>query len=188
MCSTTAARLCFAFCTFVGCAMIGLCGCRSYHLGHPATLPFESVFIEPAANESYAPQAQAIVSANIREVIIRDSRVKLLASREEADLVIEIVLTEYSKRSATRDPNDTEAALSFGLSLVSEVSLYDRRAKEYIFQNRRVEERGEGFVNNIYSNATTPDTQSFIQSEYQAIPRIARDLASKIADEVLSAW
>ena len=31
-------------------------------------------------------------------------------------------------------------------------------------------------------------TQDFLQSEYQAMPRLTRDLASRIADEVLNPW
>lgn len=186
--SSTAAKFSFALCAFIACGIFSLTGCRSYQLGHPAVLSFESVFIEPASNESYAPQAQAIVSANVREAIIRDSRVKLVADRKKADVIVEIILTEYERRSATRDPNDTAVALDYDLTLVSEVSLYDQRSKNYLFKKRQVEERSTGFVNNIYAPAAAPDTQSFIQSEYQAMPRIARDLAAKIADEILSNW
>ena len=33
-------------------------GCNSYQLGNPAELPFESIYIKPVSNDSFAPQAQ----------------------------------------------------------------------------------------------------------------------------------
>ncbi len=166
--------------------LICLTGCKSYQLGHPAELPFESLFVEAAGNDSYAPQAQAIVSAKIREAIIRDGRVKLVANKDKADAVLEITLSEYERRAATRSQDDTEVALDYDITLEAEIALYDQRSGEYFFDSRKIEERGSAFVSDVYAN--NAETQSLVQAEHQAMPRIARDIARKVTDEVLGTW
>ena len=168
--------------------LLTLTACRSYKLGHPAELPFETIFVQPAGNESDAPQAQAIVSTKVREAILRDSRVKLTADKKNADVVLDLILTAYDRRIATRDPNDTETALDYDLTLTSQISLFDQRSGEYLFRSRNVSADASSFVNDLYAPAGAPDTQGFLQSEFQAMPRIARGLGGKIANEVLGAW
>lgn len=169
-------------------ALLALAACRSYQLGHPAELPFETLFVAPAGNQSTAPQAQAIVSSQVREAILRDSRVKLTADKKNADVVLDLTLTTYDRRAATRDADDTAVALDYDLTLTSEISLFDQRSGEYLFRSRSVSTEASAFVNDVYAPAGAPDTQSFLQSEYQAMPRIARGLADQIANEVLGAW
>ena len=174
--------------SLLGLSLLTLAACRSYQLGHPAELPFETIFVEPAGNESDAPQAQAIVSTKVREAILRDSRVKLTANKKNADVVLDLTLTAYDRRIATRDPDDTEAALDYDLTLTSQIALFDQRSGEYLFRSRKVSAEASAFVDDVFAPAGTPDTQSFLQSEYQAMPRIARELADRIANEVLGAW
>lgn len=172
----------------LGLALLALSGCQSYKLGHPAELPFASIFVEPAQNQSFAPQAQAIVSAKVRQAILRDSRVKLVSDREKADVVLQISLTDYQRIAATRDSRDTEVALDYDLTLHAQLSLRDQINGSYLFENRRVEARRRAFVKDIFAPAAAPDTQGFVQAEYQAMPGLAEDLADAIANEVLGAW
>ncbi|WP_158279935.1 LPS assembly lipoprotein LptE [Coraliomargarita sinensis] len=163
-------------------------GCKSYKLGHPAELPFETIFIQPAKNDSFAPQAQALVSSEVREAVIRDGRVKLIANRSEADAVLMLTLTDYSRRAATRSQDDTEVAQDFDLTLQLQLDLFDQRSGEYLFQERRVQARSKAYVYDPYAGAGAANTQGLIQSEFNAIPRLARDLGRKAADELLSVW
>ena len=68
-------------------------GCNSYQLGNPVELPFESIYIKPVSNDSFAPQAQTLLSTQIRDAFIRDGRTKLVINREAADAVLIINLT-----------------------------------------------------------------------------------------------
>ena len=70
-------------------------GCKSYQLGNPAILPFESIYIKPVTNDSFAPQAQAMLSTQIRDTFIRDGRTKLVSSKQAADAVLIVNLTKY---------------------------------------------------------------------------------------------
>lgn len=162
--------------------------CKSYQLGHPAELPFETIFIQPAKNDSFAPQAQALVSSEVREAVIRDGRVKLVANPNEADAVLTVTLTDYTRRGNSRSQADTEIAQDFDLRLYASLDLYDQRNGQFLFEERRIDARATGYTNDPFAAPGTPNTQDLIQSEYNAMPRLARDLGRKAADELLSAW
>ena len=168
--------------------LLSTSGCRSYRLGHPEELPFETIFVQPASNESYAPQARAILSANLREAVIRDSRVRLVADPKNADAILEVSLVDYKRRSGTRNPSNTEVALDYDITLIAEFSLYNQKTNGYFFEGRKIEEKANVFVNNLYAVPGALDTQSLTQAEYQGLPQIARDLASKIASEAFGSW
>jgi hypothetical protein len=163
-------------------------GCKSYKLGHPAELPFETIYIQPAKNDSFAPQAQALISAQVREEVIRDGRVKLITDPGKADAVLAMTLTDYSRKAAARRQDDTEVAQNFDLRLRVQLDLYDQHNGKYFFQGREVEARTTGYINNPYANAAVQNTQGLIQSEYNAMPQLARELGQKAADELLGVW
>lgn len=163
-------------------------GCKSYQLGNPVELPFESIYIKAVTNDSFAPQAQALLSAQIRETFIRDGRIQVLSKAEAADAVLFVNLSEYKRRAAARQSVDTAVAAGFSLTLVSEVSLFDQNKGDYFFQNRVIQKSANAFVNDPYAAPAATQTQDFLQSEYQAMPRLTRELARRIADEVLSPW
>lgn len=165
-----------------------LSGCASYHLGAPAELPFEAIYIRPASNDSFAPQAQAVVSTQLRQNFIRDGRVKLVTSEEAADAVLLVNLTEYNRRTGARSSTDTVLAKDFDITLAADISLYNQNQGDYFFKGRRIEDRANTYIDNPYAAETALKTQAYQQNEYQAMPLLARDLARKIADEVLSAW
>ena len=169
-------------------ALAFISGCNSYQLGNPVELPFESIYIKPVTNDSFAPQAQALLSAQIRETFIRDGRTKLVTSREDADAVLLINLTEYNRLVAARQSEDTTLAASFNLILAAEVSLFNQNKGDYYFKERIIKESSSAYANNPYATPTTAQTQDFLQMEYQAMPRLTHDLSRQIADEVLSTW
>jgi hypothetical protein len=163
-------------------------GCKSYQLGNPTDLPFDSIYIKPVTNDSAAPQVQALISSQIRDIFIHDGRTKLVTSREAADAVLIVNLTEYNRRAAARRSVDTKVAASFALILTAEVSLFNQNKGSYYFQERIVRKSSSAYLNAPYDTTVTSQSQDFLQSEYQAMPRITRDLARRIADEVLNPW
>ncbi|MGJ8639941.1 MAG: LPS assembly lipoprotein LptE [Opitutaceae bacterium] len=164
-----------------------LSGCASYKLGSQGTLPFKSIYISPAVNESFAPQAQTIISAQIRETFIRDGRVKVLSNENDADTVLTVTLTDYDRKSNARFRSDTEFARTFLLTLNARVSLYNAQEGNFLFQDRELVESTNVYSDNPYATSTT-EQQSYTQAEYNAMSRIARDISRQIADEVLSPW
>ncbi len=171
---------------FAALALLG--GCASYHLGSPTELPFESIYIRPAGNESFVPQAQAVVSAQVREAFIHDGRVKLVSKEADADAVLEVTLTDYVRRAAARQTNDTVSARDYDVVLTAEISLFNQNRGDYFFTERSISERSSTYVENPYAAEDDLHTQGYLQSEYNAVPRLARNIARRIADEVLSPW
>jgi hypothetical protein len=161
-------------------------GCASYQLGAPAELPFETIYIRPASNDSFAPQAQAIVSGQLRQHFIRDGRTRLVTNEEAADAVLTVNLAEYNRRGGARRSSDTVVASDFDISLAADISLYNPNKGDYFFEDRRITDHTKTYIENPY--ATGLRTQAYQQSEYQAMPVLARGLARNIADEVLSVW
>ena len=172
--------------TLVAASFLG--GCKSYQFGNPVELPFKSIYIKPVTNDSFAPQAQALLSAQIRDAFIRDGRAKIVISEEAADAVLLVNLVEYKRSAAARQSQDTATAAGFDLTLVAEVSLYNQNKGDYFFEEHIIEESSNAYVSNLYAAPAALQTQDFLQSEYQAMPLLTRDLARKIADEVLSPW
>jgi len=164
-----------------------LSGCASYQLGSHSELPFESIYIRPASNASFAPQSQAILSAQVRDAFIKDGRVKLLSHQSEADAILEISIIEYTRQSGARRRSDTETAQTFRVGLEAEISLLNANTGALYFEQRKLEEHEGIYVDNPYAN-TAAEKQGYIRAEYNAMPRITRGLARKIADEVLSPW
>lgn len=163
-------------------------GCKSYQLGYPAELPFQTIFIQAANNDSFAPQAQALVSESVREAVIRDGRVRLTADPSTADAVLILTLRDYRRDAGTRLQTDTERSQDYDLSLRLQLDLYDQINEKFLFENRLVEARTKAYDGNPFAPAQPPATQGLIQAEYNAMPRLARDLGRKAADELLSAW
>ena len=175
----------------VAAALTLLSGCASYQLGSSGEIPFETLYVEPASNDSFAPQAQAIVSAQLREAFIRDGRVKLVTKAEDANAVLSVNLTDYERRSASRSTRDSERAQDFDISLESEVALFNQRSGDYYFEERTFTERTNSYVRNPYvdeDNLSIQNLDAYHQGEREAMPRLARGLARQIADEVLSTW
>jgi len=168
-------------------AALALAGCANYQLGSPAKLPFDSIYIRPAANESFAPQVQKLVSAELRQRFIRDGRVRVVANPGAADAVLDVTLTNYGRESVSRRPEDTVTAIDFRLDMDASVSLYDNANDRYFFEGRTLSNDTFAYANNPFSNAPQ-NSQDFNQAEFQVMPDLARGLARKIADEVLGAW
>ena len=163
-------------------------GCASYQLGAPTALPFKTIYVRPASNASFAPQAQAIVSSQVRQQLIRDGRLSLVNDEDAADAVLQVQLASYQRSTGARSSTDTVLAKDFTLSLSAEISLYHAQQGDFLFKQRSVTGRAKAYTDNPYAADTALNTQAYQQSEYQAMPLLARDLGRQIADQVLGAW
>lgn len=168
--------------------LLSASSCRSYKLGHPGELAFTSIYVMPVENNSFAPQAQAQVSSDLREAFIRDGRVKLVASEEAADVVLMVSLADYSRSPSARANVDTVKAFDFDITLTSNVSLYDPINGNYLFKNDLIEARTNAYTENPYAAPAALNTQTYHIAERQAMQNLSRSLAQKIADRILSAW
>lgn len=163
-------------------SLLFLSGCSHYEWSRPAP-PFKTIFVQAATNDSSAPQAQASLSAQIRQALIRDGRLRLVSKPAEAEAILQVNLTHYRRNTSVRSSRDSELALGFDLVLEARIALFDQTTSKYLIKARELSASTSTFA----SDPITGE-DNFSLSEYQAIPRLTEDLANSIADEILGVW
>ena len=158
-------------------ALLVSASCSHYRLGTEATPRFATLHVDFVKSEALLPQAASLFTTEIRETFIKDGRVRLVDSAADADAVLSVSLADYSRGVAVTRTDDTGLARRFDLTLTARATLTDRRdAKDYFKDRVLVAKRG----------AFTDSGQ--IQSEYQALPLLAGQLAEQIRKAVLETW
>lgn len=157
--------------------LLGLTGCAHYHLGTETVLPFSTLYVAPVQNKTMVPQAQAIVSTMLRDELLRDGRVTLVNSPDEADAVLTITLVNYRRDVATVKPGDTGLARKFALTLDASATLHDNKGQKDYFEHRAINAVRDDFTDG-----------GQLQAEYQTLPLLAEALAKKASHAVLDVW
>lgn len=152
-------------------------GCAHYQLGTGGKLTFQRLYVAPVANETALPQAVALVSAQIRESLLRDGRVTLVSAEADADATLVITLTNYGREVATVRPDDTGLARKFNLTLEAKATLRDQRTGTLLFENRALSSQRQAFTDS-----------GQLQAEYQTLPLLAASLAESVRNAVLDVW
>ena len=155
-----------------------LAGCANYHLGTGGPLPFKTLYVPPARVEASVPQAAAPVTEMLRQSLLQEGSVRL-ADQSDADATLQVTLTDFAPGVDATQPTNTLNAVSFTLMLEATCTLVDNRSGKVYFKDRKIQVRQLAYVQNGVS---------FTESEYQAMPRLARDMAEQIKDAVVSAW
>lgn len=154
-----------------------LAGCSNYQLGTAGKLSFATLYVAPAENKILLPQAQAIITAQVRDAFVRDGRVSLVNSPESADATLRLVITDYHRDVQAARSDDTGLARKFTLRLGTVCTLRDNRTGKSLFTDRVVD---------VHRDAFTDGGQ--LQSEYQTLPLLAESLAEKVTHTVLDVW
>ena len=158
-------------------AVLCLAGCAHYQLGTDAKPGFATLYVEPVANKTLLPQAQAIGRTQLRQAFITDGRVALVNSAEAADATLRVVIRDYHRDVSAAREDDTGLARKFALTLGTECTLRDNHTGKELFSARKV---------SVSRDAYTDSGQ--LQSEYQTLPLLAEALAQKITHTVLDVW
>lgn len=153
----------------------GLTACTHYHLGTPGAPLVQTVFVEPAANASFAPQAGPLVTDAVRLAIARDGRIEL-ASGSAAAATLSIHLVRYERDALAARRDDTVLARKFAAKLTAEITLVDTAGKTLI-DRRTIEVARDVFVDS-----------GLQPTEYQTMPLLAEALATEIAHALLDTW
>jgi hypothetical protein len=168
-------RIAFAV-ALLAASLLALAGCGRYQLGRHAEPPFRSIYIAPVANAAFAPQAQAILTQQIREALLHDGLVQV-ATIDHADAVLEVVLRDFQRTVAATRIDDTGLAEKLRLELRADCTLTDSRSGRVYFRNRAVSATADAF----------PEDRPQ-QAEFQAMPVLTHNLARRIAYEILQVW
>jgi hypothetical protein len=152
-------------------------GCAGYQLGTSSTPKFSTLFVAPIRSEALIPQAQVLVTTQIRDAVIRDGRVKLVDSPADADAVLHVSLIGYDRAVAVSRADDTGLARRFDVSLRAHLTLTDNRSNKDYFHDRLV----------VAKRGVFTDSGS-IPSEYHGMPLLAEQLAKDTLSAVLDTW
>jgi hypothetical protein len=169
-------KSCLQF-TVLGLGFLALSACSHYQLGTKARLAFATLYVAPVENRAVVPQAQTVVATAIREALLKDGRVTLVASPAAADATLHITLVDYQREVAAASSTDTGLARKFALNLYAVCTLTDNRSGHPLFTSRAIR---------VTRDAFTDSGQ--LQTEYQTLPLLADALADKVAHAVLDVW
>ncbi len=165
--------------------LIGLTGCSHYQMGTGAETKFDTLFIPPVTNDANLPQAVALVTTEIRETFLRDGRVRLVASEEEADAVLRVRIVGYARDRLVSQPADTGLARKFGMVLTADCTLTVAGDDKPLFENRRFVAERQLFTD---GNAVGAPYDGQLQAQYQNLPLLAESLAAQLRAAALDVW
>ena len=157
------------------CAVFYVSGCAHYQLGTSGKLSFATLYVAPVTNRTLLPQAQAIVTTQIREAFAQDGRVALAPSPDTADASLEIRIQDYHRDVASVLENDTGLARKYTLTLEVACTLHSKGTT--LFEDRRIRVQRDAFTDG-----------GQLQSEYQTLPLLSEALAKKVTHTVLDVW
>jgi len=157
--------------------LLSTLGCSHYRLGTAAQPAFGTLHVEPVAVAALIPQSKALFTTQLRETFIRDGRVTLVNSPEEADATLLVTVRHYDREVATVRPGDTGLARKFTVVLRADATLHDRRTGNNLFVQRPIVVKRELFTDS-----------GQVQAEYQLLPLLAADLADKARHAALDVW
>jgi hypothetical protein len=158
-------------------ATLVLGACANYRLGSGGTVKFSRLYIAPVTSEVLIPQAQALVTTELREAFLKDGRVALADSAADADATLKVTLSAYQRDVTVAQTQDTGLARRFDITLRAKVTLTDLRSKQTLFENRILTARGGVFTDSGQH-----------QSEYQTLPLLAEKLAEDAVHAALDVW
>jgi hypothetical protein len=163
--------------TFAAAFALLITACAHYQLGTSGRLAFTTLFIEPVENKALLPESAALVGTQLRESFLNDGRVALVNSPAQADAILHVTLTQYSRAQTAARADDTGLARKFQLTILAECTLRDNRTGKVLFEKRPVSAAKEAYTDS-----------GQLQSEYNTVPLLAASLADSVAHAVLDVW
>ena len=170
---------------FAGCLLLFTSACSHYRLGTDVERDFQSIFIAPVQTNAAYPQAAAVLTTQIRETFIRDGRVRVVNTPDEADAVLSVKLSSLQRAKLTSLTSDSGLARKMGLTLSATTTLQDPAGKKTWFTNRAVAVERQIFTDN--GSADLQPIQQ-LQAEYALLPQLAQPFAQEILGSVLDTW
>jgi hypothetical protein len=151
-------------------------GCMGYQLGGGRPDGVDSVYMAPVLNQSGEPAIELQVTHALRDRIQFDGRMKLLNERNDADAVIEVILSSYQLTPiAYRKDLDTTPE-RYRMRINATATLKNTRTGETI-------SKSDSYGETIFlfeSDLTT--------SKRNALPEAAHDLAKYLVDDLIEMW
>ncbi|MDG1891217.1 MAG: LPS assembly lipoprotein LptE [Verrucomicrobiota bacterium] len=155
--------------------VLALTACAGYRLG--STGPYvpgtHSAEIRSFDNQTPEPALSEALSQALRKQIHDDGNFTL-ETRQQGDIIIDGVITEYQRNGLTFQPQDILTARDFEVTIKAKITAIHRT-------------NGKVFVEgNVSGRTLVRGASNLVEAERRALPLLMRDLAFKISDLLLS--
>ena len=161
-------------------------GCSHYGLGTEGRLDFTTIYVKPVVNRTLLPQAQAMITSQLRDAFEKDGRVTLVNSPQAAEASLEVVLLTYRREVAAVREQGTGLASKLAITLTLSCTLRDNRTGRPYFENRLLKVNRAAFTDSGNPNSSLVGDQ--LQSEYNTVPLLAQEAARVVSHSVLDVW
>lgn len=151
-------------------------GCQQYHLCTHVPIPFTSIYILPVKNDTYIPQAQALLTNQLRQLFICEGAIDL-KDPDTADAILTVSLQSYKQEGNSVQELDTTEFSSIKLKLTAKCSLVNNHNQKIYFRDQIVE-----------ITLSTAVNDAFQGSVHQLMPTLTEMLAQEISSKVMSIW
>ena len=176
----------FAFSLF---ALFFATACSHYRLGTGVQRDYESIFVAPVDTNAALPQAAAILTTQIREAFLRDGRLRVVNTPDEADAILTVKVDRLRRDKLTSLPSDSGLARKMGLTLDATATLRDQKGEKTWFTDRHLSVERQLFTDDGSTSGPSflqPVQQT--QAEYQLVPQLGEALAAQVKGAVLDTW
>ena len=153
-----------------------LSGCMHYAKGSGSHLPFDRIYVAPIKNDSLAPQAQALLTKQVRRKLADKPGLDIFAIPEDG-AILEITIVKFEQLIATRKTDDTAAAESFDIKMSVVCTLTDWKTGKIYFKDLQLSDSVECHTFADYQEA-----------RHQMMPKLTEKLATKICEAVCNPW
>ena len=155
-----------------------LSSCAHYQLGTSSdTNPqaFESIYVDWVINETFEADQVVVYTQALREAIIESGSLKLASNPVEADAILNVTIGDFNRRQQANRSDDTGLTLIYRNEVRATVSLIAN-------SDGRIFLREQDFT----VSADALAAQGLQAAEYQQSPVLARMLAQKVRDTLMS--
>jgi hypothetical protein len=135
-------------------------------------LEFDKIYVAPVKNDSFAPQAQGLLTKQIRARLANNLKLELVSSPE--NVVLEVTIVDFGRFTETFQEDDTARTKSFDVKMAIICTLKNNATGKVYFENYRLSDSVECHASN----------NNFQVSQYQAIPKLTNKLADLVCDIV----
>jgi hypothetical protein len=156
-------------CSILACALLS--GCAGYSLGPTNGLdPGEkSVQVMPFMNQTLEPRLTDEVTHQMRQALQRDGTYKL-DSHGDGDIVLSGVIVSYTRHELSFQRTDTITPKDFRVTMTAQVIARERGTGKMLLDQR------------VTGYTLIRVGSDLVESERQALPLLAQDLAKKTAE------
>jgi len=157
-------------------------GLGGFYLPH-----IKTIYVETFDNRTYEANIEITISDDIRILFNENGTLKVVNSKEEADCLLQGEIVEYIRQPARYSSEDTKIITEYKLVLVTNLKLTDLVKKRTLWTERNF----FGYCYYGYTGSSPQvgtQTHVYANSETEAFPFAAADLARNIINRTIENW